>query len=384
MLGYLINLIFRWVSIRRWNNYPRIEEFVEDEHISLLLQVSYVVSKILNEKWQKIDLVYIYKNIFWGSFFTFIYSDINFEVKKYLKQKYYWTYEKLWEQIDWFFDKLKLPENLKSDWKQVYTTKINWKLFDTEKSLEDEIIIFVKNIVILFEIWTNITFYPHIYQPIYERVEKEIKVLNKKLWFWELDLVYDYTNFLVGLKFAYRWNRLNRTYPISVLSHLFLVFTFSYILGSLKNFDNEELEKICSISIMHDLPEALTGDIITPTKNAVPNFRKIIEEIENNLVEKKILSKFSNYKFKEELRDYILKPFESNLWKIAKWADNLSAMFEAKLENTEDFKKVYYDIKRYLWSVQDKELDYILKYWVDYFDDDVETKWKKFIWMIKE
>ena len=37
--------------------------------------------------------------------------------------------------------------------------------------------------------------------------------------------------------------------------------------------------------------------------------------------------------------------------------------------------------KNSLWLKNNKELDYILKYWVDYFKEDIETKWKKFIWI---
>ena len=43
------------------------------------------------------------------------------------------------------------------------------------------------------------------------------------------------------------------------------------------------------------------------------------------------------------------------------------------------FLRVYKDIKKSLWKENNSSLDYILKYWVDYFDDDVELAWKKFI-----
>jgi len=47
---------------------------------------------------------------------------------------------------------------------------------------------------------------------------------------------------------------------------------------------------------------------------------------------------------------------------MAKYSDNLSAMFEAKLENTADFLRVYKDIKKSLWKENNSSLDYILKY----------------------
>ena len=136
---------------------------------------------------------------------------------------------------------------------------------------------------------------------------------------------------------------------------------------------------ILNVSLMHDIPEALTWDVITPTKKAVSWFSSALEKIEESLVNKYILSGLEKYKFKEELKKYLLAPFEGNIWKMAKYSDNLSAMFEAKLENTEDFLRVYKNIKKSLWKENNSSLDYILKYWIDYFDDDVEFAWKKFI-----
>jgi putative hydrolase of HD superfamily len=383
MLGNIINLIYRWLSTRRWNNYPRIEEFVENEHIALVLHVGYVLTKILNEQWKNINLLYIYKNIFWSSFFTFIYSDIKFDVKKHIKEKYPSIYEKLWHQINDFFDSLILPDPLRADYKLIFSSNFSNNLFNDDFVLENKVLQLAKEIVAKYEISWNISFYPRIYWEIYKEKEKNISDLSKELWIKKLTPIFDYANYLLRLKFAYRWNRMSRTYPVSVLAHLFLVFSFSYILWSLKNLDDKNLEKILTISIMHDIPEALTWDVITPTKQAAEWFVNVLEEIEKDLVNKNIVSLFKDYNFKEEIYEYSLNPFNSEIWKFAKMSDNLSAMFEAKIEKKEAFNKIYYDIKRYLWSLEDRELDYILKYWVDYFDEDVETKWKKFIWIEK-
>ena len=379
MLWNIINLAYRWLSIRRWNNYPRIEEFMENEHLSLKLQLSYIVVKILQEKWKQVNLLYIYKNIFWNNFFTFIYSDIKFDVKKYLRKNYKEINFKLYEQIYNFFNELDLPDSLLKDFNDIIWNQVWDKLFENKYELEDNIISFVKVFEIKLELENNVKFYPLAYEWILPKIEEDIVKYWELIWFDEWEILKKYAWSLIKLKFAYRWNRMNRDTSVSVLSHLFLVFMFSYFLWNLKWFDDKQLEQILTISLLHDIPEALTWDVITPTKKAVPWFSQALEEIETKLVDEKIISLFSDYSFKEELKKYTLDPFEWEIGKIAKYADNLSAMFEAKIENSTDFNRIYRDIKKHLWNQNDVELDYILKYGADYFDEDVETKWKKFI-----
>ena len=379
MLWNIINLAYRWLSIRRWNNYPRIEEFMENEHLSLKLQLSYIVVKILQEKWKQVNLLYIYKNIFWNNFFTFIYSDIKFDVKKYLRKNYKEINFKLYEQIYNFFNELDLPDSLLKDFNDIIWNQVWDKLFENKCELEDNIISFVKVFEVKLELENNVKFYPLAYEWILPKIEEDIVKYWELIWFDEWEILKKYAWSLIKLKFAYRWNRMNRDTSVSVLSHLFLVFMFSYFLWNLKWFDDKQLEQILTISLLHDIPEALTWDVITPTKKAVPWFSQALEEIETKLVDEKIISLFSNYSFKEELKKYTLDPFEWEIGKIAKYADNLSAMFEAKIENSTDFNRIYRDIKKHLWNQNDVELDYILKYGADYFDEDVETKWKKFI-----
>ena len=379
MLWNIINLAYRWLSIRRWNNYPRIEEFMENEHLSLKLQLSYIVVKILQEKWKQVNLLYIYKNIFWNNFFTFIYSDIKFDVKKYLRKNYKEINFKLYEQIYNFFNELDLPDSLLKDFNDIIWNQVWDKLFENKYELEDNIISFVKVFEVKLELENNVKFYPLAYEWILPKIEEDIVKYWELIWFDEWEILKKYAWSLIKLKFAYRWNRMNRDTSVSVLSHLFLVFMFSYFLWNLKWFDDKQLEQILTISLLHDIPEALTWDVITPTKKAVPWFSQALEEIETKLVDEKIISLFSNYSFKEELKKYTLDPFEWEIGKIAKYADNLSAMFEAKIENSTDFNRIYRDIKKHLWNQNDVELDYILKYGADYFDEDVETKWKKFI-----
>lgn len=381
MLWNLINLNYRGLTIIRWNNYPRVQDYMESEHISLKLNIAYILTSILRDSWKDIDLIYIYKHIYWSSFFTFIYSDIKYDIKKNLKENKPFIYKKLREELWNFFWSLNLDSKITDDFKTIFDEHTQWELFYKENKIEHDIIDITKSIEKKLEIKDNVQFYWLSYGNILEEIEKDIDKLTDKLWFKDMEKVNMYLSHLIKLKFVYRWNRNKRSYPVSVLSHLFFVFSFSYFLWLLKWFSNENMEEILNISLLHDLPEALTWDVITPTKMSVPWFKKALEEIEETVVDEKLVSIFDSFWFKDDFRRYVLHPFDNKIWKIAKYSDKLSAMFEAKIENEPNHNRVYKNIKNSLWLENDKELDYILKYWVDYFEEDVETKWKNFIWI---
>jgi len=47
MLWNLINLTYKSLNIIRWNNYTRLQDYVESEHIALKLNIAYFVTNIL-------------------------------------------------------------------------------------------------------------------------------------------------------------------------------------------------------------------------------------------------------------------------------------------------------------------------------------------------
>lgn len=376
MIWNLISLIYRWLTIKRWNNYPRIDTYCESEHISLKLNIALVLVRILQEKWKNIDLLYIYKNIFWTSFFTFIYSDLKYDLKEYVKQANGEVYKQFRKQLWSFFLDFDLSTNIKNDMREIFEEHTNGDLFESKHALENKIIWFIKTIETKIEIENNAKIYNWVYQDMQIQIEKKLQDCANELDFDEFETLYNYLNNFVKLKFAYRRNRHNRKYPVSVLSHLYFVFSFSYFLALLKNLNKQETENILNISLLHDLPESITWDVITPTKNSVYGFRKILEKFEEESVKKEIILDLEKFSFAQDFQEIMLMPFENKLGKIAKYSDSLSAMFEAKLEgNTTTYK----DIKNSLWMKNDEQLDYILKFWVDFFEEDVEEKRWNFI-----
>jgi len=65
-------------------------------------------------------------------------------------------------------------------------------------------------------------------------------------------------------------------------------------------------------TIYHDIPEAITGDIITPTKKAVPGFVEVLEKVEIKMMDDYIFS-YVDEDYKKEVSNYMLYPFDGDL-----------------------------------------------------------------------
>ncbi len=370
MLWWLIRLLFNWITIERRNNYPRIEKFVETEHLSLLLHYITVLYYLVDFK--KVNLLKIYIFIFWKAYFTFIYSDITSYVKNEIKNRNLKIYKKLEFLVYKFLYSFQLPNDIKEDIRRVYKTKF---LNDSEERL----LKLAKFLTVKKEIEINGKMYFNVYRATINNINNQLNRLagfsidSKKVSF-----INSYIDQVKRLKFSYRWNRLKKIYKISVLSHLYIVFGISYLLWKFKKLTDIQLLEVLLRSIFHDIPEALTGDIVAPTKKAVDWLEDLINNIEKDLVDEKLLGIFSD-DLKKEIWEYMLRPFDGRLWKLVKISDLLSAMWEAKLEPEFYFQDVYRQLKRKLLNKNDKIIKHFIVFGDEYFLDNIEKIWQQFL-----
>lgn len=372
MLWHQIWLVFRWISIYRWNNFPRIENVSSTDNLAFSLHTMMLLASVLEEKeWIKVNLGYIFKKSIFESFDTFILSDINSDVQNRIKSKNPKIFEELEQKVYNFTDKLELPERIRADAQFIYQNKKS-KEFELENKLSK----FVKLWVAYYEAYFNAKIYSEIFQPILKNIEEQINNHEYELFLKYINIdkeENDFKKYLLNirrLQFNYRWNSRKRMFPISVMSHLFICFYLAYLIGNLEDRKDDEIEYMMKIALFHDIPEAITWDILTPTKKAVTWFEELLSEVEEDMVEEYLLCYVNNYKFKDGIKKFILKPWEWELWKMVKLADIFCALFEAKIEKNEEFN--YKKIKKTIHGLPFKSIDYLLKFWVDYFDEDIE------------
>ena len=170
------------------------------------------------------------------------------------------------------------------------------------------------------------------------------------------------------LRFQKRWAQTPRIPETSVLGHMLTVAIFGYFYSLKVNACDKRIQNNFFTALFHDLPEALTRDIISPVKYSVTELADIIAQFEVNQIEDKIMpyvpfelqkefsyilgldnnnikDEFANKIIKdgkiiqvEDLGAYNLDKYSPIDGKALKQCDKLSAFIEASLSISHGIK----------------------------------------------
>ncbi len=327
----IIDYIFSSASIQRWNDYPRMVELVELDKQAHKFIIAYFLAKFEKDV--------NYTHLIEAGIFEFlrrvVVTDIRPDVfrnalQKRAKEINSWVIANLkssLEDIDdglflqKFEDYLNNPEMYKKErfiLKAASYLSTKWEfsivyqtsaflsdIDDVKKSVEEEI------------------------EDYYELIGVRKIALNKKL-----AKVVDLSG---RLRFQKRWAQTPRVPETSVLGHMLTVAIFSFFYSLKVNACDKRLENNFFVSLFHDLPEALTRDIITPVKYSVDDLSDIIAEYEIKKINDAILPNIPEF-----LRDefcYIL-----GLYKDSK-DEFKNRIYEDKIEFVDDVSK--YNMDKY-------------------------------------
>ncbi|PLY06992.1 MAG: hydrolase [Arcobacter sp.] len=270
----IIDYIFSSASIQRWNDYPRMVELVELDKQAHKFIIAFFIAKFEKDV--------NYNHLIEAGIYEFlrrvVVTDIRPDVfrnalQKKAKEINAWVIANLstsLKDIDngCFLQKfeeylnnpniykkerfiLKAASYLSTKWEFsiVYqTSAFLTDIEDVKKSVEEEI------------------------EDYYELIGVRKIALNKKL-----AKIVDLSG---RLRFQKRWAQTPRVPETSVLGHMLTVAIFSYFYSLKVNACPKRLENNFFVSLFHDLPEALTRDIITPVKYSVDDLSDIIAEYE--------------------------------------------------------------------------------------------------------
>ena len=279
----IIDYIFSSASIQRWNDYPRMVELVELDKQAHKFIIAYFIAKLEND--------INYTHLIEAGIFEFlrrvVVTDIRPDVfRKALQKKSReinaWVISKLTPSIkdindgnflQKFEEYLSNPEMYKKErfvlkaasylatkWEFsiVYqTSQFLNDIDDVKKSVDEEI------------------------EDYYELIGVRKIALNKKL-----AKIIDLSG---RLRFQKRWAQTPRVPETSVLGHMLTVAIFGYFFSIEVNACDKRLQNNFFTALFHDLPEALTRDIITPVKYCVDELSEIIAEYEIEKIQESIL-----------------------------------------------------------------------------------------------
>ncbi|POZ89842.1 HD family hydrolase [Petrotoga sp. SL27] len=338
-------------TVYRWNNNPAIVRFSESDNIynNLLLSL-FVFSDDSEEK-----LVKILHNKIYEAIPKIVLSDISLATKSKIEEKG----KKLWDEV------------INKTYKEVesnFDSNISPKLLihytfdeETEKKVR-----MINLLVAQKEASINERVFPEYYTEPKTKNQTKIKKMNIQDKKEIEELAHELLEISTRLVTMTRWNKNHRNIKSSVASHTFFVFLISYILALKANLQVKEIYDIMIASILHDLPEAFTGDVISPTKRKVSGLEEIIGEIEKDFIKD-----WYNHKsiLKEKIKkfeNHIYAPFENDYGPYVKTSDLIAALIECFLEistgnQNKYFIKTFESIKKEILYFSPIDISEIIK-----------------------
>ena len=279
----IIEYIFSSASIQRWNDYPRMVDLVELDKQAHKFIIAYFIAKLEDD----INFTHLIEAGIFEFLRRVVVTDIRPDVfRKALQQKS--------KEINtWVVGKLKSSiENIENgNFLQKFEEFLNDpNMYKKERfilkaasylSTKWEISIVYQRSQFLSDIEEVKKAVDAEIEDYYELIGVRKIALNKKL-----AKIVDLSG---RLRFQKRWAQTPRIPETSVLGHMLTVALFSYFYSLEVKACDKRLQNNFFTALFHDLPEALTRDIISPVKYSVDELSEIIAEYEVAKIEDDIL-----------------------------------------------------------------------------------------------
>ena len=279
----IIDYIFSSASIQRWNDYPRMVELVELDKQAHKFIIAYFIAKL------ETDINYTH--LIEAGIFEFLRRVVVTDIKPDVFRK---ALQKKSKEINaWVISKL--SPSIKDIDNGNFLQKFEEYLTNPEMYKKERFILKAASYLATkweFSIVYQTSQFLNDIEDVKKSVDEEIEdyyeligvrkiALNKKL-----AKIIDLSG---RLRFQKRWAQTPRVPETSVLGHMLTVAIFGYFFSLEVNACDKRLQNNFFTALFHDLPEALTRDIITPVKYCVDELSDIIAEYEIEKIQESIL-----------------------------------------------------------------------------------------------
>lgn len=310
--------IFEGFSIQRWTDLIRPFDIVEMDKAGEKMVLAYIIGKCEEQKGVFVDWIWmIYASLF-DILKKIALCDIKAPIQQILKKDYASEYLRLNE---WILNQYKplIDDSALFSQFTIYEGQRAGTFDIPEKSRAAERILSAAN---KFATMRELQMLSIVNEP--ERLEKINKELLADLQGY-LDLTglqllmtrqksYDFIMKIEQLRFQTRWNQTPRVPKTSVLGHCFFVAVITLLLcrQSGQKMCEKRLINNYFSALFHDLPEAVTRDIISPVKQATDELPSIVKRIEDEIVNKELVPLMEPY-FSDELMYFTSDEFSNRI-----------------------------------------------------------------------
>lgn len=286
----LIYKLFNAVNISRWNDHLRPVDFTELDKQSHKAATAWFLGKYEEtEKKARID----WKRIIEGCMFSFLKRTVLTDLKppllhKVEKEKFdevnKYVISEIEENVpninESFMRKFKEFIGLKEPYKD-----INYRIISAAHDIATKWefnLIYDMNKSVLFDIEDT-------KKELNRNIENHSDLAGVKYIMSDNDKSKTFIDLVGQLRFQKRWTRLPRIPETTVLGHSLIVANMMYLYDLDENVDDCQVYNDYYTALFHDLPEALTKDVISPVKKGIDSMDSILKKYEGQLIKEKII-----------------------------------------------------------------------------------------------
>lgn len=315
MYKALIVKIFEGFFIQRWTDLIRPFEIVEMDKAAERMYIAYILGKMEEERGAFVDWQWmIYASLFDLMKKLFL-CDIKSPLQSLIKAKYpeEWAHLSSWiinnyklivgdaDLLDKFERYMKTPSE-KLDERLLPTTRI-LRAANKMASLRE---------LEMLSIVNEKERTAHIHTQVLSELQEFTDLAGLSAILMR-QRTRDFLLKVEQLRFQIRWNQTPRIPKSSVLGHCYFVAVVTLLLSRQNPaMCAERVTNNFFSALFHDLPEAVTRDIISPVKQATDEFPSIIKKIEDETVRAELLPLMED-SYKDELLYFITSEFENRV-----------------------------------------------------------------------
>ncbi|MFP4368028.1 MAG: HD domain-containing protein [Candidatus Kapaibacterium sp.] len=306
----LVNELFRGFHILRWNDRVRPMDMIEIDKHAHKMVIAYCLGKYEEMNGNKVDWDKIIKGGIYELLRRIVISDIKSPIyTEIMKNKQ--VFSKLNEFVYKSLEPKIENEELKSELK-------TFLIEDHEEDLNIRILDAAHIYASLWEFriikQANPIDYQNdrIYTSLIKRVNKYEGLSGiKKMQ--DQEKIVNFIDMVGQLRFQFRWAQIPRVPKTSVLGHTMLVACISYFFARENGACPQRLFNNFFGGLFHDLPEAVTRDIISPVKRSSSELDKLIKDLEESLSEQEIYP-YIEPEWKNELNYFTKDEFVNKIF----------------------------------------------------------------------
>ncbi len=318
--------LFEGFSIERWTDLVRPFDLIEMDKSSEKMVIAYMIAKFEEQEGNYIDWDWLMYASLFDILRKIALCDIKSPLQRRIKNEYPQEYERLNEWILFQYkDLMKEDVELFERFTQ-YTLEQNDKnriITLTERILKASHKYSALREFEMLAVVNEDFRLKNIKRDIYADIQPYLDLKGLQLLMMK-QRPYEFLMVIEQLRFQVRWNQTPRVPKTTVLGHSFFVAILSLLLSrqSAKHFADKKGTSFtfCSkrvynnyfSALFHDLPEAVTRDIISPVKQATDGLSSIVKQIEAQMITEELIPLMEDF-YADELVFFTDDEFENRI-----------------------------------------------------------------------